>query len=204
MFNFNGKDILEAIALKAGFENLSMLVARYTVFTHPSIVKQTKNENVFQIIRDFKNRGKISNYNGAMLMACDNTGPQHTFEWANGGIKKTDIQINHIYSDSLNVKLYTSLANLCATPAFLAKLTDTDPDIKTLLQYRAYELYGFYLEAPPRKPDDYQKYIWHEFLPGPSNLEKFLLQRISECPKSRTAISVKQLGWFFSRISVGE
>ncbi|MBL7543171.1 MAG: hypothetical protein JNL11_05110 [Bdellovibrionaceae bacterium] len=180
------------------FSNLSSLIAKYTLFTHPNIVEQTKNENIFQIIRDLKNRGKISEYNGIMLMACDNTGPQHAFEWANGGIKKTDIQINHIYALSKDVKSYTSLANLCATPAFLAKLTDTDDEIKNLLRYRAFELYGYYIGSPPTKPENYQNLVWHKFMQGPSNLEKFFLQRIDECPKSRTALSVKELGWFFN------
>lgn len=201
MFNFDGKSILEDVARKAGFSNLLMLVARYTLFTHPNIVKQTNNENIFRIVRDFKNRGKILNYDGTMLMACDNTGPQHAFEWSNGGIKKTDIQINHIYTDSMNVKSYTSLANLCGTPAFLAKLTDTDEEIKNLLMYRSFELYGYHSGNKPTKPDSYQNYVWHEFLPGPANLEKFLLQRISECPKSRTAVSVKELGWYFNGYS---
>lgn len=198
MFNFNGKKILEEIARKSGFSNLSKLVARYTLFTSPNIVKQTKNENLFQIIRDFKNRGKIVDYDGTLLMACDNTGPQHAFEWANGGVKKIDIQINHIYTDSMNVKSYTSLANLCATPVFLAKLTDTDEEIKNLLMYRSFDLYGYHIGSVPTKPENYQNYEWHEFLPGPSNLEKFLLQRLSECQKSRTAISVRELGWFFN------
>lgn len=203
MFNFNGKLILEEIARNAGFSSLSMLVARYTLFTHPDIVKQTNNENLFQIIRDGKNRGMISNYDGKMLMACDNTGPQHAFEWANGGIKKTDIQINHIYSDSLNVKSYTSLANLCATPAFLAKLTDTDHEVKNLLKYRSFELYGYHLGSSPLRPSDYQNYVWHDFLQEPTNLEKFLSQRIQECPKSRTAISVRELGWYFNSYQSG-
>lgn len=83
-------------------------------------------------------------------MACDNTGPQHDFEWSNGGINKTDIQINHIYKDSMNVKSYTSLANLCATPVFLAKLTDTDAEIKNLLKYRSFEITGITLGTNPR------------------------------------------------------
>lgn len=71
MFNFDGRLILEGVARRAGFLNLSMLVARYTLFTHPNIVQQTNNENLFQIIRDFKNRGKILNYEGTMLLFCN-------------------------------------------------------------------------------------------------------------------------------------
>lgn len=201
MFNFDGRLILEDVARRAGFLNLSMLVARYTLFTHPNIVQQTNNENLFQIIRDFKNRGKILNYKGTMLMACDNTGPQHDFEWSNGGINKTDIQINHIYKDSMNVKSYTSLANLCATPVFLAKLTDTDEEIKNLLKYRSFEIYGYHIGNQPTKPEKYQNYIWHDFLPGPTDLEKFLLKRMREYSKSRTTISAKELGWYFSGYS---
>lgn len=196
-FEFDGKKELLKLAKIAGLSK-EQLVAEHTLFTHPKTVLKTQNKNLFSIIRDQKNRGKILNIKGVSLMACDNTGPQHAFEWSNGNIKKTDIQINHIYSDSKNVEIYTSVANLCATPTFIAKLTDTDPEIRNLLKYRAYELYRFYVNNPPEKPEAYSKLKWMPFLEPLNNLETHLRNRLKKCKKSRTTISCKEIGWYYS------
>lgn len=198
MFKFDGKEALLQLASAAGYKSLSQLVAANTLFAHPNIVSQTKNKNLFRIVRDFPNRGKIIEHCGQQVMGCDNTGPQHAIEWSLGGMTKSDIQINHIYSESKDVTLYTSLANLCATPTFIAKLTDTDKEIKYLLQYRSYELYGFFKSEVPKMPDRYDNLEWMKFVEPISDLEGFLRKRLATCPKSRTAVSAKELGWYFS------
>jgi hypothetical protein len=53
------------------------------------------------------------------------------------------MQYSRIYTDAKSAEIYTSMANLCVTPAFLAKLTDTDDDVSAVLRYRAYEVHGF-------------------------------------------------------------
>lgn len=196
--DFNGKNLLFELAKRAGYNDKFELVAAHTLFVHPKTVDETNNKNLFRVIRDFPNRGKIINYNGKELMCCDNTGPQHAIEWSIGGMKKTDIQINHIYSDSKNVEIYTSLSNLCATPTFIAKLTDTDKEIIELLKYRSFDLYGFYLNHVPTKPERYSSLNWMAFPPPIDHLERFLRKRLDECKKSRTAVSAKKLGWYFS------
>ncbi len=195
---FNGKDILLDMAKQAGFPTKESLVAAHTLFVHPETVKLTNNQNLFSIIRDFPNRGKILIQDEEKVMCCDNTGPQHAIEWSLGGMKKTDVQINHIYSESKNVVYYTSLANLCATPTFIAKLTDTDHEIKNLLKYRVYDLYNFFIEQRPEKPVQYDQLNWMPFESPIENLEDFLRSRMKSCPKSRTTKSAREIGWYFS------
>lgn len=47
------------------------------------------------------------------------------------------------------------MPNICVTPAFLAKVTGTDPATRSLLAYRVYDLYGWVPEGgdvPPEPP----------------------------------------------------
>lgn len=195
---FNGKSILLDMAKRAGYNNKFELVSNHTLFINPQTVGQTGNQNLFRIIRDFSKRGVVVEHEGSSVMCCDNMGPQHAFEWSIGGLKKTDIQINHIYSLPKHVSAYTSLANLCATPAFIAKLTDSDDDIISLLKFRSFDLYGFYIDKKPTKPVIYDSLIWMDSPPIIEDLESALINRLRRSKKSRTAISARKLGWYFS------
>ncbi|MBY0515364.1 MAG: hypothetical protein K2P81_00545 [Bacteriovoracaceae bacterium] len=196
----DGHEMLRKVLLeKAGYLSLSEAIAEMTVFMHPDTVSQTNNQNIFKIIRDAPKRGTISNDG---LMYDDNNGPARAFEWAiNEKLKWKDVQFNHIYSDSQNEKFYTSLANLCLTPAFLAKLTDTDNEIQNLLKYRSYDLYGFAAIADqiPTKPDSYDNLKWHPFPEAVPNLELSYRQRMKKCLSNRATLSAIQLGWHFSK-----
>ena len=197
--DFHGKEILDQVIKKAGYPSLLHLVAENTLFTHPETVKRTGNKNLFRTVRDFPQRGKIIDWSDNIkVMCCDNEGPNRAFVWCNGDFKYSEVQFNHIYSDSQNVDIYTSIANLCVTPAFTAKLTDTDEEIKQLLRYRAFDLYGFYQGNIPLKPSNYSSLNWKPFLPVINDLETYLLKRLNECKKSRSAISAREIGWFFS------
>jgi len=199
MTHFNGNSILRDLTKQAGYPSLAHLVAKHTLFTHPDTVKQTHNQNLFRIIRNASRRGEMVDYSdGKKVMYCDNEGPNRAFVWSNGGIKYQDVQLNHIYSDSQNVNVYTSLANLCMTPAFIAKLTDTDLEIKALLKYRSFDLYGFYLEKEPIRPIDYESLNWMPFLPSLTDLEKYLQSRLISSKKSRSSTSAREIGWLFS------
>lgn len=197
----DGHQMLQRVLLeKAGYQSIFHAVAEMTVFSHPATVYQTKNQNIFRIIRDAPRRGIIAFELNAMY--DDNNGPARAFEWAiEGKFDWKDVQFNHIYSDSQNVKLYTSLANLCVTPAFLAKLTDTDPAVVQMLKYRAYDLYGFVPEgeAVPKKPGFYDLLKWHAFPDPVQNVEVCFRERMKTCPKNRASISAKELGWLYSK-----
>lgn len=200
MKEFDGKVLLHDLIKKAGYTSVSELVAEKTLFTHPDTVKQTNNQNIFRVIRDLSRRGKIVDWNdGKKVMCCDNEGPNRAFVWSNGDFKYSDVQFNHIYSDSKNVEVYTSIANICVTPAFLAKLTDTDEETKALLMYRAFDLYGFCIGTQPIKPKNYDSLKWKEYLSPVGNLEKYLLKRLNECKLSRSARSASEIGWYFSK-----
>lgn len=196
---FHGKSILDDVIKKAGYSSLLHLVAENTLFTHPDTVKQTGNKNLFRTIRDFSKRGEVIDWaDSKKAMCCDNEGPNRAFVWSNGDFKYSEVQFNHVYSDSQNVEVYTSIANLCVTPAFIAKLTDTDDEVKELLRYRVYDLYGFYQNELPTRPAFYDQLIWKKFLSPVGNLESYLLKRLNECKKSRSAISARDIGWYIS------
>jgi hypothetical protein len=98
------------------------------------------------------------------------------------------------------VRAYTSLANLCMTPAFLAKLTDTDNEIRNLLRFRAYDLHSYVPEnvATPTKPDEYDALQWCPPMPAVLDLEQVFRQAMRTKPRDRTTISARELGWYFS------
>lgn len=201
---FDGKDLLILTLKKAGFSSVDQAIAEMTLFPHPETVYQTQSKNVFRVIRGpSHSRGKIVEYADRIgrVVLCDNQSPDNTFCWVSPDISfGADIQCNHIYSDSKNVGVYTSLANLCYTPSFLAKLTDTDQHVRNLLRYRAYDLFGFIPEgqSQPEKPTGYDRLAWKS-LPQPiRNVEAQYRERLKKCGKSRAALSAREIGWLFS------
>ena len=200
-FDFNGYRALESVINKT-YGSMSQAIASLTLFSHPETVAQTKNKALFRIIRanTIDRRGEISDNERVVL--CDNYSPQRAFLWANSlnYYQFKDVQFNHIYSLSNHAEYYTSLANICVTPVFLAKLTDTNTAIKTLLQYRAFDLYDFIPEgfATPVKPQDYEGLEWAACLKEVPNLAQVLEKRMIKNAKSRICISANAFGWLFS------
>ncbi len=139
---------------------------------------------------------------GEPVMFDDNTGPTLAFLWSGQRSKGRDVQYNHVWGDPRNMQTYTALWNLCATPAFLAKTTDgsNHPEVLNLLRYRAMDLFGEIPEgeAAPGKPEGYESLVWPEPPERAYNLESVLRRRLAEAPKSRPAVSARQLGWLFS------
>lgn len=171
----------------------------------PSIVEKTNNINLFRIIRNFSQRGNIIPYDDQhrLVMACDNTGPQNAFKWAIGDLNGEDMQFNHIYSLSSDVAHYTSLANICVTPAFLAKVTDTSSEVLELLKYRIWDIYGYCpdLTNKPQKPTGYENLVWRKFAEPEYNINSMAdhFRRVMNTkPKNRTTVACKNIGWYFS------
>ena len=200
--DFDGREELRQVLYDAGLKSVSAAVAKYTLFLHPETVKQSKNRNLFRAIRDFPNRGRILPYNDEIgkIVADDNNAPANTFRWMIPGFSYKDVQFNHIYQDSKNVELYTCMANLCVTPSFLAKLTDVDDAIVSLLKYRVYDLHGFCPagESIPQKPEGYAALEWHKFPEPIGSIEKIFRKKLASNAKSRTALSAREIGWLFS------
>ena len=156
--DFDGNRVFEALVAQLDYSK-EHLIARYTLFTAPAVVAQSHNAAIFRIIRDDHRRGEKDHTK--RVVYDDNTTPRDLFLKANALLSDTKDrgnQINHVYRVSNDVKHYTSLANLCMTPAFLAKLTDSDEAVGKLLRYRAYDLYAGYCpkgEEVPLEPPGY-------------------------------------------------
>ena len=112
-----------------------------------------------------------------------------------------DTQFNHIYAASGDVDVYTALPNICMTPAFMAKLTDTDQDIKKLLRFRSFDLYGWHpaAEPVPQRPRDYDSLEWAPPLAPVPDVRRAIEDAMARKPKDRTVRAAKEIGWLFGR-----
>lgn len=198
-FGFDGEQVLQQIISASEYGDLLQLVASLTVFSHPITVGQTGNKNLFPVIRRkvFANVGRCFQSEG--VMHDDNLTPINAFCWSNSTRRYHNSQYNHIWSDSQDAALYTSLANICVTPAFIAKLTDTNDSIKHALKFRSYELYKFWPSPEPiEKPPGYNNAIWAEPLRPVTNLEETLRAKMKRLRSNRTLTCARTLGWLYS------
>lgn len=206
-FNLSGKDALKELIGNSNYKTVEQAIASLTIFTHPSTVKQTRNKNIFNIIR-YKNgtsdRGKFIDLpESRRAMYDDNKGPTDAFLWANSINRNdyVDVAVCHIWDRSDNVNYYTSLANICMLPAFLSKLTDTDESVKILLRYHVFRIYeGFKPdgESDPPKPHNYDNLLWAKQFNVVENLEKSFREKMKSKPKDSTVKSAREIGWHFS------
>ncbi|MFZ3131629.1 MAG: hypothetical protein WA125_11145 [Desulfosporosinus sp.] len=70
----------------------------------------------------------------------------------------------HIWPNTCyDPQYHTTIANLVLIPRAIAGLSDHDPEVQAVLQYRSYELYGWYPEGQqcPSKPAFYPR-TWRE------------------------------------------
>jgi hypothetical protein len=158
---------------------------------------------LFRVVRNLALRGKPAKAGASDefdVICCDNDTPTRAFLWAAGRSRGRDVQFNHLWTAAKDPQAYTALWNLCATPAFLAKLTDgkARPETVSVLQYRAFKLYEHYHEDQPVKPEGYDDITWRPTLEPVGELEAQLRQRLRENPKSRAALSARTIGWLFS------
>lgn len=204
-FGFDGKAALRFVLEASEYQSIPQAIASLTLFSHPITVEQSRYLNLFRVIRCrlMNERGKYDRLaDGSRAMLDDNTAPTEAFIWANGISRSAyqDVQFNHLWPDSKDVSLYTNLANICVSPSFLAKLTDTDGYICELLRFRAYEFYNGFAPGGrvPVKPKGYESLIWAEPLPPVYDLEHKLRTEMSRKRSNRTVRSAKEIGWLFS------
>jgi hypothetical protein len=199
-FNFDGRQALASVVALSPYGTLEQAVASLTVFSHPETVAQTGCKPLVRVIRSFSKRDTCEQLNGRLVGYDDNQTPTDFFLWCNGIKRKDikDVQFNHVYTASQDPDSYTCLANLCMSPSFLAKLTDTHNGIRALLRYRAYDLYRWHLatEAAPIEPAEYGQLDWA----APHAPVRDLSEKVrADLAKSsgRTARLCQQLGWLF-------
>jgi hypothetical protein len=200
---FDGREVLEEVLRSGGYKSTEAAIAKLTRFVHPDTVAESNNKAIFKVVRckDMGSRGKvILHHDNSKVVAADNTVPKDVFRWAVGGLTGKDIQYNHVYSKSQDVDVYTSIANICVTPSFLAKLTDHDKKISNLLKYRVFDLYHFLPEGEPRpvKPEIYDQLEWTDPCPVAGKLEDLYRSGMRNAPAAHASISARELGWLFS------
>jgi hypothetical protein len=201
-FEFDGEAAIENLLKNSEYGNIEQAIASLTIFTHPNTVKQTANKALFRIRRYKAGEKRKDILDSERVVLCDNYSPAQVFLWANN-LRKRDlkeIQYNHVYPKSDDPEYYTSLANICVTPAFLGKLTDKNTKVKQLLKYRVWIEYGFLPsgEPIPQKPSNYDSLTWEKYLPECSDLKKYIYEKIERMPKNRITLSIQKFGWIFT------
>lgn len=104
------------------------------------------------------------------------------------------------YQTSTDPDCYTALPNLCITPTFLAKLTDTDPVIREHLRHRVWELFSWTPVSlgPPPRPEGFEDLVWAPPLPHQDGMEARMRSLMMRRLKDRTVQIAAQAGWRFS------
>jgi hypothetical protein len=199
----DGAQDLQELLHLARYPSLEHAIAKYAVFLHPDTVAQTLGDAVFPVVRCplHAQRGEERLEDGRIVRGEDNGPPTKAFLWAARRRKGPDVQFNHVWTaGDAPSKLYTALWNLCATPAFLAKTTDTNKDVKALLRYHAYDLYGRRPagEPIPPEPEGYSKLQWAPFPTAVQNLKGVYYMAMRSAPKNRATNAARDLGWLFS------
>jgi hypothetical protein len=187
--------------LRAGWTSVTHAVAAYTIFLDPATVALTGGRAVFPVVRDPARRGQFGRLaDGRAVLFDDNTTPTDKFLWAAQRTRGRDVQFNHVWSAPSNPDTYTALWNLCCTPAFLAKTTDTHPQVVAALRYRASQLFGCVPdgEPPPVTPARFDDLRWAVAPLPVTDLEIVFRQRMRAAPNRRATLVAARLAWLYS------
>ncbi len=156
---------------------------------------------LFPVVRDPTRRGEFGILpDGRQVLFDDNTTPTDAFLWAAERTKGPDVQFNHVWSAPADPDAYTALWNLCCTPAFLAKASDTHRSTVAALRYRSWELYGHVPTGQPNplRPEGYDIIRWAPAPAAVTNLEAVLRERMRAAPNHRATLVARRLGWAYS------
>jgi len=197
----DGAAALDELVASAGWPSVEAVVAANTVFLHPDTVAQAGSGAVFPVVRDPTRRGQFGELpDGRKVLFDDNATPTDVFLWAANRIKGRDVQFNHVWSRPNDPDSYTALWNLCCTPAFLAKTSDSHPGVVAMLRYRSYDLYGVLPKGvgDPQRPDGYDELTWAPMPPSVDELEAVFRARMRSAPLRRASVVARTIGWTFS------
>lgn len=160
--------------------HLSLLIADTGLWVNPEfhhrLVHDTGSAAVFPMVR----RARVSQ--GERRGQFDSNGVRFDDNsYANQAIKNAaglgkfavGFEACHIWPlTCYDERYHTAIANIVLLPRALASLSDHVIEIQMALQYRAYELYGWYPEEmeKPVKPEFYPS-EWREPQPDPANIK---------------------------------
>jgi hypothetical protein len=203
-FHLDGLAALEAVVAASPYGTVEQAVASLAIFSHPETVRQSGCRPFVRTVRNAARRGQIEERGGVFVGLDDNKSPTDAFLWCNGLRRPREAQFNHVYADSADPESYTSLANLCVTPSFIAKLTDTDPRVKALLRYRSYDLYGWTPAGSgvPAMPAEYGRLVWAAPLQPVPDVEAACRAKMVRRPRDKTVQIVQRIGWVFGELVV--
>jgi len=206
---FSGKPTLREV-LEKSYGSVCQAVASMTVFPPNAIVDRLTGAvcNAVRISKQHVLSGKkcrdtILLADGRLVMLDENCIPDGIFKFcfkptSSRAIKRDNAytQLNHIYRCAgLGPEYFANLANLCITPNFVAKLTDEDSEVKLMLKFRAFQLYGFNPEAIDFSsiPSEFFELKWFEVpLLNQANFDEFRLK--FEAKKDKDFAKAKECG----------
>lgn len=180
----DGNEVIEEALQSLGID-LSVLIARVTIWANPEVFNILKQDNGLGVyypnVRRFKvgqgeNKGQI--LNGIRL--DDNA-------YANFAIKKSighDRQASHFTTCHIwpgtcyDHRYHTCVANMVLIPKSISGLSDHDQHTIQCLKYRSFELYRWHPieEQPPTKPSRYPA-VWRDPMPITTAIKHALQNR---------------------------
>jgi hypothetical protein len=178
--------MLRDAAMRHGIR-LSTLIAETGLWANPEVHKKLLTAGGSGAFFPDRRRcragqGEQRGQRAGAVMLDDNT-------YANGavkralGVSRTDLlgfEACHIWPGTCyDERYHTAIANLVLLPRALAGLTDHDGEVRAVLQYRSYELYGWHPAetSKPMRPESYPE-TWLEPLPFSSKVARAVTRRL--------------------------
>lgn len=183
-------DLLVANALERLGIDLSSLLAETAVWASPEVFQMLKCANAHaawypMARRAYEKRGEKKGQRVGDIRLDDNT-------YANVAIKRAvgkagrirNLHTCHVWPrTAYDERYYACIANLVLLPRSIAGLSDHHPLMTAALQYRSFELYGWYPadiagepQSQPVKPSDYPS-NWRDPEPMTPEIRYAVLRR---------------------------
>lgn len=160
----DAEELLRDAAARHGIR-LAVLVAETGLWASPKVHQRLVLENGTgawdpTVRRGRLSRGEVRRQSRDGITFDDNSAANRAIKRAIGRPDKSvrGFETCHIWPGTCyDARYHTAIANLALLPRALAGLSDHDTEIRAILQYRSYELYGWHPEGTqrPTKPQYY-------------------------------------------------